>query len=132
MFDVADTKFFVTLPAFCAKIEFWKAYAQDRELEDIKDNAMKIVSESKKKLTSADSKKKNMMIRPLSGNLYGSARPFSGISAISTKSKGTMYSTGMDFNKTNAPSNTDLTRHKTMNQSKSYIKMNKDREERKR
>ena len=28
MFDVADTKFFVTLPAFCAKIEFWKAYAQ--------------------------------------------------------------------------------------------------------
>jgi hypothetical protein len=55
---------------------------------------MKIVQESKKKLTSADSKKKNMMIRPLSGNLYApSTRPFSGISAISAKSKNTMYST---------------------------------------
>jgi hypothetical protein len=55
---------------------------------------MRIVQESKRKLTSADSKKRNMLIRPLSGNLYApSTRPFSGISAISTKSKNTLYST---------------------------------------
>lgn len=48
---------------------------------------MKIVADSKKKLVQ-DKKEKNIRIRPVSSGTYaGASRPFSGISAISAKSK---------------------------------------------
>lgn len=67
---------------------------------------LKIAQESKKKLSSADSNKKSLLIRPHSGALYshtgalygGANRPFSGISAISShRSKNNLGTTQNDF-----------------------------------
>jgi len=76
-------------------------------LEALKDNVLKMAQESRKKLTTSESTKKPLLVRPQSGNLYApsgalfptSARPFSGISGISSKSKHTLATTQGDFNK---------------------------------
>lgn len=75
-------------------------------METLKDNVLKIAQESKKKLNSADSTKKGILIRPHSGALYApgklypsTTRPFSGISGISSKSKNTLQNTQSDFPK---------------------------------
>ena len=64
----------------------------DDALEQIKENAMKLVSDSHKKFAS-EKKTKNIRIRPMSSvSQTGNRRPFSGVSTITHKSKQTGYS----------------------------------------
>ena len=105
IFDITDAEFYVTMSAYTKKIDCWKIYQPSKfiiyffiEMIDwiegdpydiMKEDTVRLV-EAKKKLL--DSKKKNILIRPMSSTNFGINRPFSGISAISVKSKETMAS----------------------------------------
>jgi len=134
VFDITDADFNVTLLSLCAKIKVWENYTADKTLEALKDNVLKMAQESRKKLTTSESTKKPLLVRPQSGNLYApsgaifptSARPFSGISGISSKSKHTLATTQNDFNKMMATDH--LRRTNLENKSKQFISDQKRKE----
>jgi len=92
-------------------------------LDLIKENTLKLALDSKRKMLLDQQKKKHMLIRPMSSTNFGNTRPFSGISAISGKSKLTL-ATNADFRTTMLTTN----RQAPVNKSSLYLKKAKQKE----
>jgi hypothetical protein len=134
IFDITDADFFVTMSAFAKKIECWKLYSTKHHdtnsdaLDMIKDSTLKMALESKKKMF-AEKQKRNILIRPMSTHNLGSSahRPFSGISAISGKSK--LTTATMTHDPDNRLSNVaESMRPMPVNKSNYYLKKAKEKE----